>query len=145
PALGLALLSWAAWATYAWTWRADGAVPPEPLRLAMRGVYAIDQWCAITAVLGFGARHITRGGPVLTWLTLAVFPFYIVHQTIIVVAGHHLAKLGLPQGFEALILIGITAAGCLATNEIVRRVGVLRPLFGLKPQPAEASRPPVAA
>jgi len=143
PALVLALLSWAGWATYAWLWR--DAMPPEPLRQAMRAVYAVNQWTAIVAVLGFGARHVTAGGPVLTWLTLAVFPFYIVHQTIIVVAGHHLAKLGMPQAVEALVLIGITAAGCLLTYLIVSRVGFLRPVFGLKSQPAAASRPPLAA
>lgn len=134
PALALAVLGYAGWASYAWIWRADGAVPPEALRLAMRAVYAVDQWGAIAAVLGFGARHLTRGGPVLTWLTLAVFPFYIVHQTIIVVAGHFLARLGLWQPLEAAILIATTVAGCLLTYVIVSRIGFLRPLFGLKPR-----------
>ncbi|MFN3858474.1 MAG: acyltransferase family protein [Caulobacter sp.] len=149
PALGLAIAAWAAWASYAWAYRGDGNVPPEALRLVMRTVYAVDQWAAIAAALGFGARHLNRGGPVLTWLTLAVFPFYIVHQTIIVVAGHHLAKLGLPQGLEAVLLIGVTAAGCLLTYEVVSRVAILRPLFGLKAAAREtqapASRPPEAA
>lgn len=146
PALALWLVSWAGWATYAWIWRGDDIVPPEALRQAMRCVYALNQWTAIAAVLGFGARHLTgRGGPVLTWLTLAVFPFYIIHQTVIVVAGHWLAKLGLWQPLEAGLLIAITVAGCLLTNEVARRTPILRPLFGLKAQPAVASRPPLAA
>lgn len=136
PALGLALASYVAWALYRWNWPDDGATPPEALINAMRVVYAADQWCFIAAVIGFGARHLNRGGERLTYLTLAVFPFYIVHQTIIVAAGHHLARLGLPQGFEALILLAITFGGCFATFEVVRRVNWLRPWFGLKPQPA---------
>jgi hypothetical protein len=132
PALLLAIAAWAAWASYAWAWRADDAVPPEMLKQAMRLVYAIDQWAAITAVLGYGARYVTRGGPRLTYLTLGVFPFYIVHQTVIVVAGHHLAKLGLPQGLEAGILVATTFAACFLTYETVRRIPLLRPLFGLK-------------
>jgi glucan biosynthesis protein C len=77
---------------------------------------------------------------------LGVFPFYLVHQTLIVVMAHHLAKLGLPQGVEAAILIVATFAGCFATYEIVRRVPVVCWLFGLKSQPrAETSRPPVLA
>ena len=143
--LALWLVSWAGWATYAWMWRGDDAVPPEALRQAMRCVYALNSWMAISAVLGFGARHLTRGGPVLTWLTLAVFPFYIIHQTVIVVAGHNLHKLGLWQPLEAVTLIAITVAGCLLTNEVARRTPFLRPLFGLKTQPAVASRPPLAA
>ena len=38
----------------------------------------------------------------------------------------------LPQGLEALVLVAGTFACCFATYEIVRRVAVLRPLFGLK-------------
>ena len=136
PALILAIGAWAAWASYAWIYRGEGSMPPEPLRLAMRGVYAVDQWCAILAVLGFGAKHLTRGGPVLTWLTLAVFPFYIVHQTVIVVAGYQLAKLGLNQALEAALLIAITFAACFATYAAVSRVGVLRLVFGLKSNPS---------
>lgn len=145
-ALILAGVCWAAWATYAWIYRADDANPPETLRLVMRGVYSVDQWCAIAAILGFGAKHLNREAPALRYLTLAVFPFYIVHQTLIVVLAYHLAKLNLPQGLEATILIGATFAGCFATYEIVRRIPVVCWLFGLKSQPrVEANRPPVPA
>jgi len=146
PALGLAIAGYLGWATYAYIYRGDTPIPPEWMRLVMRFVYATDAWCAIAAILGFGAKHLNRGGPVLRYLTLGVFPFYLVHQTLIVVAAHHLAKLGLPQPLEAVILIAFTFAGCLATYETVRRVPGLRLLFGLKGQPAaEASRPPAFA
>ena len=60
--------------------------------------------------------------------------------------AYHLAKLNLPQGLEAAILILATFAGCFATYEVVRRIPGVRWLFGLKSQPrAEASRPPVLA
>ncbi|ATC31636.1 acetyltransferase [Caulobacter vibrioides] len=147
-ALTLAILCWAGWASYAWIYRADDANPPEALRIVMRCVYATDQWCAIAAILGFGAKHLSdKGGPVLRYLTLGVFPFYIVHQTLIVVMAHNLAKLGLPQALEGAILVAATFAGCFATYEIVRRIPGVRALFGLKGQPAAApaSRPPAVA
>ena len=145
PSLILALAAYAGWATYAWIYRGE-AVPPAALRNVMRVVYSLDQWCAITAILGFGALHLNRSSPALRYLTLGVFPFYIVHQTLIVVAAHYLAKLGLPQGLEAAILIAGTFAGCFATYEIVRRIPGVRLLFGLKGQSAAvASRPPAFA
>ncbi|MDG2522851.1 acyltransferase family protein [Caulobacter segnis] len=143
-ALVLAVVSWAVFASYAWVYRADGATPPEALRTVMRFVYATDQWCFITAILGFGALQLTKGGPVLRYLTLAVFPFYIIHQTLIVVVAHNLAKLGLPQGLEGAILIAATFAGCFATYEIVRRVPVLDVLFGLRPEPRRKAEPAAA-
>ncbi len=151
PALVVAVLSWAGWATYAWIYRADTPIPPAGLREAMRLVYAADQWAFIFAILGFGARWLNHGGPVLRYLTVGVFPFYIAHQTVTVVAGHHLARLGLPIGLEASLLIAITALGCLATYEVARRIGWFGLLLGVKPQPRAravaqaANRPPLPA
>ena len=146
PALALAVAAYAGWAAFVWTYRHDTPIPPPGLKLAMRFVHATDAWCAIVAILGFGAKHLNRGGPALRYLTLGVFPFYLVHQTLIVVMAHHLAKLDLPQPLEAAILIVLTFVGCFATYETVRRIPGVRILFGLKGQPAaEASRPPVFA
>ncbi|MEK9970678.1 MAG: acyltransferase family protein [Ferrovibrio sp.] len=95
-------------------------------------LWALDQWVWILMLLGFARRLLNFDHPVRRYLTDAVFPFYILHQTVIVVAGHHLTKLGLPAGAEAAILVATTAAACLIGYEIVRRVAVLRPLFGLR-------------
>jgi hypothetical protein len=113
-------------------------VAPDGAWDLIRGAYGIRQWASIAALLGFAKRHVTQGGPVLTYLTQGIFPFYIVHQTIIVVGEYWLKPLHLPALDEGLILIAATAAGCLATYEIVRRIAWLRPLFGLKP----SARPP---
>ncbi|MBB5744478.1 acyltransferase family protein [Brevundimonas variabilis] len=132
PALVLAILSWAGWATYAWIYRADGAVPPDALRLAMRMVYAVNQWTCMAAILGFAARHLTRGGPVLRYLSVGVFPFYIVHQTIIIAAAHWLMPLSLPLATEAIAILGVTLACCWLTYEIARRLGWLGLFLGVK-------------
>jgi len=146
PAVVLAVAGYLGWATYAWIYRADDANPPEALRLVMRFVYATDTWCSIAAILGFGAKHLNRDAPALRYLTLGVFPFYLIHQTLIVVMAHHLAKLNLYQPLEAAILIVLTFAGCFATYELARRIPGVRILFGLKGQPAvEAKRPPAFA
>jgi len=140
-ALTLFLTTYIAFAVYAWTYRADDVMPPEALRSVMRFVYAADQWSAIVAALGFGALHLTRDSPMLRTLTLAVFPFYIAHQTIIVVTGHHLKALHLPVALESALLISITAAGCWLTFDIARRFDLLRPLFGLGPREKKTVAP----
>ncbi|HEX8215829.1 MAG TPA: acyltransferase family protein [Allosphingosinicella sp.] len=144
-ALALFLGSYALYATYAWTYRADDAVPPEALRMAMRVVYAADQWSAVAAAIGFGALHLTRDSAILRTLTVAVFPFYIAHQTLIVVVGHHLKALRLPVAAEASLLIAATALGCWVTFEAVRRIGILRPLLGLGPRKPAVPLDPASA
>jgi len=142
-ALGVALCTYAAWGSYVWAYEGD-AEPTANLRALMRLVYGVDQWAWIAAILGFGRRHITRGGPVLDYLTQGVFPFYIAHQTIIVVTEYYLKRLGLPAIDEGALLVGVTAVGCLLTYEIARRVRWLRPLFGLRGVSA-ARRPALSA
>jgi glucan biosynthesis protein C len=90
-ALASFLAAYAAYASYAWAYRDADALPPEPLLSAMRAAFAVDQWCAVIAALGFGALYLNRDSALLRTLTIAVFPFYIVHQTIVIAVGHHLA------------------------------------------------------
>ncbi|MET0545914.1 MAG: acyltransferase family protein, partial [Caulobacterales bacterium] len=103
----------------------------------------IDAWSTIGAILGFGSKHLRKAdGPVLRYLTDAVFPCYLVHQTILVTAAFALKHSGLPLGIEAGLLVLVTLCGSLAIYEIVRRIEPIRPLFGLKPR---VTRTPQAA
>ncbi|HEX7991315.1 MAG TPA: hypothetical protein VF513_14280, partial [Stenotrophomonas sp.] len=102
-----------------------------------RVAWAVDQWCAIAALLGFAYRWREADSPLLRYLTLAVFPLYILHQTVIVVLAHKLKPLQLQPGIEAALLIVATFALCLGAYELIKRCGPLRPLFGLRSRPAE--------
>ena len=55
--------------------------------------------------------------------------------------AHALHGRGLSAELEASIVIGGTAAACVVTYEIVRRVAWLRPLFGLKMAASEPAMP----
>ncbi len=66
------------------------------------------------------------------YATQAVYPWYILHQTIIVVVGYNLSKLALGPIVEPALLLALTIGGCYAIYEfLIRRVAVLRPLFGV--------------
>ncbi len=79
-----------------------------------------------------GGRWLPRtDGPARRVLTEAVFPFYVVHQTALVVCAHVLRPRALPVALEAATTLGVTMAACLATYGAARRVAWLRPLLGL--------------
>lgn len=110
--------------------------------------YAANQWLTIAAILGYGSALLRRAdGPLLRYLTDAVFPCYLAHQTILVVAAYLVKDWGLPAVPEALLLLSVTLGGSVAVYEIVRRLGPLRPLWGLKrrPRPAAPQAVPAAA
>lgn len=140
PALLLALASYAL-LIHSWYFSGHDDANPvsETLRLWLRGAWALDQWCAIAALLGFAYRWRDVDSPVLRYLSLAVFPLYILHQTVIVVLAHALKPLHIPAAAEAVLLVVATFALCLGAYELIRRVGWLRPLFGLRPRAAPAA------
>jgi len=135
-ALCLALASWAA--IVLWFAAPHETMAPHDMerwRTGMRFVYALCAWGAIVAACGFARRRLNRDGPARRYLTDAVFPVYIAHQTLIVVMAHAFKPLHLAPGLEAILLMLLTATGSFALYEAVRRVPLMRPLFGLAFQP----------
>ena len=66
-------------------------------------------------------------------LTEAVFPVYILHQTLIIVLAHALRPLAWVPAIEGPLLVLLTFALAWLGFELVRRVPWLRPAFGFKP------------
>jgi hypothetical protein len=134
PALALALAAWAAMMIFYASFN-DERPAPDSLRLVFRGVREMQAWTAIVAAFGFAHRYLRNAdGPIRRILTEAIFPFYLVHQTVIVVAGHHLDAMRLPLWIEAPLLIAVTALACWAAYALARFLPPLRPWFGLRGQ-----------
>lgn len=98
-----------------------------------RVVYCLGQWTAILAACGFAHQHLNFDSAKRRYLTEAVFPVYIFHQTLLVVMAHYLKPVRLSPLTEGAILVVLTLCGSVALFEIVRRMALLRPLFGLGP------------
>lgn len=113
---------------------------PGWLYPAYGAAHAIQQWGTIVALIGFAERHWNRDARVRPILTEAVFPFYLVHQTIIVLVAYWLIPAGLTGGVEFAILVASTVAGCWLFYLIGRRIALLRPLIGLRPLPHPAHK-----
>jgi surface polysaccharide O-acyltransferase-like enzyme len=98
--------------------------------MLMRGVYGVQQWLAIAAVLGFAHLHLKRDNAARRYLTAAIFPVYILHQTVIIVLAHALQPAHIAPAVEGLLLVATTAAACFLAYELIRRIPPLQPLFG---------------
>ncbi len=107
----------------------------------VRIVYGCYQWLAMVAVFGFARRWLpVADGPVRRYLTDAIFPYYIVHQTAIIMIAHALHGSGLSALAEVSTVISGTVLACVVTYEGVRRINWLRPLFGLRLAAASPAR-----
>ncbi|WP_295748924.1 acyltransferase [Undibacterium sp.] len=104
---------------------------PDWLRLMQRGIWVILEWTAILAACGFARLHLQKDHAARRYLTVAIFPVYIFHQTIIVMLAHALKPYQLAAPAEACLLIVATLILSFSGYEIVKRHALLRPLFGL--------------
>jgi len=93
---------------------------------------AAESCCWIFSVLAFGYRHLQKPGPALSYLSQAAYPVYIVHMVVLYLGCTLIFPLDAAAPVQFVLVLAFTAAGCFAFYELVRRVGVLRPLFGLK-------------
>src|SRR3546814_13330978 len=75
----------------------------------------------------------------LPYCTEAVYPWYILHQSLLVPLAFWLAPLQLGPVLEPALVLGGTVGGCLLLHALViRRTSLLRPLFGLKRRRTDA-------
>jgi len=110
------------------------------LRISLRGLPArlvadACLWASLVAVLGWAHHKLNRPWPWLRWAHESVYPWYVLHQTLIIVLAVALAPWVLGPVAEPAVLVAGTVLGCwFVTDGLVRRFNPLRVLFGLKPR-----------
>lgn len=130
PALVVALLAWWSIGAYFDHVR-DLPVVPEDLRALQRVAHAALQWSALVAILGFARRHLNHDHRWRAPLNEAVFPVYLLHQTLIIVLAMAAAPLALHPALEGGMLVLMTFVLALGAWRALRHAGPLRPWFGL--------------
>lgn len=94
---------------------------------------AIESNLWIFAVFGFTYKHLNHPSKALTYLSQAAYPVYIIHMLFIYLGSFLLFPLNLNSFMEYVLVNLFTFAGSMLTYEfLIRRIGFLRPLFGLK-------------
>lgn len=94
------------------------------------GTYAFVWWTLLT-VMGFARKGITVSKPWMTYAQNLTYPFYIFHQTVIVVLGWWLVRLPLGPWASFGLITLLTFLASWGLSEGVSRVAWLRPCFGL--------------
>lgn len=138
-ALPLSAAALACFAVWMVLWR-YGLGPREP-RVALR--VAAD-WIGIAALAGVFARWLDRPLPFLTWFAPYSLAFYILHQTVIVLAGYLWRDWSSAPFVKALVIAALATMVSLAIAWGARWTAPTRLILGLTPsrRPARAPAPP---
>ncbi len=88
----------------------------------------------LLTIIGYSRRLFNKPGKLLSYASESVYPFYILHQTITITAGHYLASWQIGIVSKFIVVVIITFAGCFIIYELlIKRFNITRLLFGLKP------------
>jgi hypothetical protein len=109
----------------------DESTPPWLMIISML-IYSVVRVVGVLIVLALAYKYLNKKSPLLSYFNDAVYPFYILHQTIIIVLAYNLAPMALGPVFEPIVVILLTILLCFIGFEVIRRVDILKPLFGVK-------------
>jgi len=99
---------------------------------------AINAWSWLLVLLGFASKHLGFDRAWLRRANEAVLPFYVLHQTVIVVIAFLLMGWRGTVLLKYTVLVGASLTVILAIYTcLIRRWGLMRFLFGMSP-----ARPP---
>jgi peptidoglycan/LPS O-acetylase OafA/YrhL len=101
--------------------------------LAPNYLKAIESNLWIFAIFGFGYKYLNHPGITLSYLSQAAYPVYILHMIFLYVGSYLIVPLEIPALVKLFMVLAATFIGSFACYEfIIRRVSILRPVFGLK-------------
>lgn len=87
----------------------------------------------IIALFGFAYKYLNHPGNILSYLTQAAYPIYIIHMVFLYLGSYLIMPLDIPVILQFILVTAFTFAGCFGFYEfIIRRINFIRPLFGLK-------------
>ncbi|SEJ67325.1 Acyltransferase family protein [Cyclobacterium xiamenense] len=102
-------------------------------RLIFSMVKIVNIWSWILAIFGFAAKYLNRQSSLIKYRNKAVYPFYILHQTITIICGYFLINIDLHYSLKMAIMIVATFGGSWLIYEfIILKIPIIQPLFGVK-------------
>lgn len=90
-------------------------------------------WSSILTLFGYATTYLNKNSPFLKYSNEAVYPLYILHQTVTITIGYYL--MDLDWGFwskASIMTAGTFGVSLLLYEFVIRRLVWLRPFFGLK-------------
>lgn len=96
-------------------------------------VMVFNLWSWLLTLFGYAAQYLNKPSKLLAYCNEAVYPFYILHQTVTIVLAYYIMNKTwglLPKA--TILILGTFIISWLIYEFLIRRWKWIRPLFGLK-------------
>lgn len=133
--LGACLATTLAFGVIALSIRFDFELSPiAPVEFLLWALISASGWCGTVFMLFIGMRFLNRAGAALAYGQETLLPFFVVHQPVIIVIAYYVVQWNaglLPK--MLVVMLGSFVVTLSLCELVIKRVGVLRIIFGMKP------------
>ncbi|MGV8879685.1 MAG: acyltransferase family protein [Sphingobacteriaceae bacterium] len=94
---------------------------------------SLNQWFWLIAIYGYANKYLNRGSKALTYANQAVFPFYIFHQTVIVIIAYYVVQWNISSLAKfSIILLSTIIFMWVLYETVLKRSTITKMMFGIK-------------
>jgi glucan biosynthesis protein C len=105
--------------------------------------WSIVSWSAVIFIFSLGIKYLDFTNRLLAYSNEAVLPFFLFHQTIILIVGWFVLPLNIGNLAEFLMIAVVSFPLILFLYEVfVRHINFMRFLFGMAPKQAPTAQEP---
>jgi hypothetical protein len=120
-----------------WVTRFNQIYPVYPTAdyVLQNSVRALASWFGLLAIWGFSIRHLNFGTKSLYLANEAVLPFYVLHQTVLLIVGFYVIQWSVPDALKFVVIFVVSLIIIVGLYWFaIRPYNVMRFLFGMRPK-----------
>jgi glucans biosynthesis protein C len=101
--------------------------------LLFLGLIVFNAWFWVLAILGYGKKHLNFNNKLLQYANEAIYPFYVLHQTFIVIITYYVVQVNESIISKYLFLTFVSFILSMAVYDfLIKPYNLVRILFGMK-------------
>lgn len=114
------------------------------LRIDLVHIWHVNElivaWTWVLTILGYGCRYLNRPSRLITLANEGIYPFYILHQTVLILLAYPLVHVDLNICIEYTLLSNLTVIISAAIYVLlIRPFAITRVVFGMKARQSKPS------
>lgn len=108
----------------------------KPQTYVFIGLVNFNSWMWVLTCLGYGRKYLNKKSKLLSYMNTAVYPFYILHQTVIVIIAYYVVRTKDAVALKICFLVIVCFMISILTYHLfIRPYNIMRFLFGMKQKP----------
>ena len=100
-------------------------------------LFVLTGWIGVLTLMGAGRHLFDFSNSITAYLTAASYPVYIIHQAVLVAVAYYFVTSATPPVLQYPAIVVLSLLLTFACYEIVRRIPIVRALFGIATQQKE--------